>query len=243
MSDDDRDTILVVEDDPATRTFLADNLSADGFELLVAESARHALRLLGARPCDLALLDLGLPDGDGLDLLARVRASDGLDGKLDRDLPVIVLSGRGSELERMRGWDRGCDGYVVKPFSYPELRAQIAAVLRRARPRPKLGLLRVGELTIDPAAREVAFRDRRIPLAQKEFALLRALAAEPTRVFTKEELLRDVWGFRALGQTRTLDSHACRLRQKLAARGGAYVVNVWGVGYKLVDAPAAAVAA
>ena len=125
-----------------------------------------------------------------------------------------------------------------KPFHYPELVARITAVLRRARGRRNRGALQVGELRIDPVSREVTVGDRRIELSAKEFALLRTLAADPTRVFTKEELLRDVWGFRSLGRTRTIDSHASRLRRKLNAAdgGGDYVVNVWGVGYKLVQA-------
>jgi DNA-binding response OmpR family regulator len=110
-------------------------------------------------------------------------------------------------------------------------------VLRRTRERNGHGRLRVGDLELDPVAREVRLRGRRIDLSQKEFALLRALAADPTRVLTKEELLRDVWGFRSLGTTRTLDSHACRLRQKLGGDGDRFVVNVWGVGYRLVDGP------
>jgi DNA-binding response OmpR family regulator len=116
-----------------------------------------------------------------------------------------------------------------------ELRLRIAALLRRTRERPSEGRLRVGELELDPVAREVRLRGVRVTLSQKEFALLRRLAGEPTRVFTKAELLRDVWGFRAMGATRTLDSHACRLRQKLSVRGDRFVVNVWGVGYRLVD--------
>ena len=111
----------------------------------------------------------------------------------------------------------------------------MAALLRRAQERPSQGRLRVGELVLDPVAREVRLRGARVTLSQKEFALLRQLAAEPTRVFTKAELLRDVWGFRALGATRTLDSHACRLRHKLARDGDRFVLNVWGVGYRLVD--------
>ena len=103
-----------------------------------------------------------------------------------------------------------------------------------------MGRLRVGTLEVDPPSREVIVRGDRVELSQKEFALLRTLASEPTRVFTKEELLRNVWGFRSLGQTRTLDSHACRLRAKLGVRGDRYVVNVWGVGYRLVDGPVAA---
>jgi DNA-binding response OmpR family regulator len=115
-------------------------------------------------------------------------------------------------------------------------------VLRRTREQRGHGHLRVGELELDPVAREVRLRGRRIDLSQKEFALLRALAADPTRVLTKEELLRDVWGFRSLGTTRTLDSHACRLRQKLGTDGDRFVVNVWGVGYRLVDGPVVAAA-
>jgi DNA-binding response OmpR family regulator len=231
----DRDTILVVEDDPATRTFLADNLTADGYELLVAGTAREGIRLVDARAPDLAVLDLGLPDRDGLDLLRHVRRAGGAAGSADPDLPILVMSGRGGELDRMRGWERGCDDYVVKPFAYPELRARVAALLRRARGRRPTGRIRVGPLEIDSRSRQVTLREERLPLAGKEYALLLALAAEPTRVYTKEELLRDVWGFRSMGHTRTLDSHACRLRQKLAARDGRFVVNVWGVGYRLVD--------
>ena len=198
MTHDDASTILVVEDDDATRTFLADNLAADGYDLLVADCAADGLRLLERKFPDLALVDLGLPDASGFELLRRVRASDGVANRLDPDMPLMVVSGRATELDRVRGFDRGADDYVVKPFSYP------------------------GE---------------RVPLSQKEFALLRTLVSEPTRVFTKEELLRSIWGFRSMGSTRTLDSHACRLRHKLATRGDRFVVNVWGVGYRLVDAP------
>jgi DNA-binding response OmpR family regulator len=111
-------------------------------------------------------------------------------------------------------------------------------VLRRTRERVHRGRLRIGELEIDPASREATLRGRRVELAAKEFALLKTLASAPTRVFTKEELLRDVWGYRSMGATRTLDSHACRLRQKLGRSGDRFVVNVWGVGYRLIDGPA-----
>ena len=110
-------------------------------------------------------------------------------------------------------------------------------MLRRTGERSGRGRLCVGALELDPAARDVRLRGRPVALSQKEFALLRALMAEPTRVLTKEELLRDVWGFRTLGTTRTLDSHACRLRQKLSVHGDRFVVNVWGVGYRLIDGP------
>src|SRR3954453_20442404 len=239
---DDPTTLLLVEDDLGLRTFLANNFTADGFAVLVADTVRDAVRLLEYKQPDLALIDLGLPDGSGLDLIGRVRGADGLASRLDPQLPLVILTGRASELDRVRGFERGADDFVAKPFSYGELRARVTAILRRTRPRAALGRLRVGDLEIDPPSREVWLRDRRIGLSQKEFALLKALATAPTRVFTKEELLRDVWGFRSMGATRTLDSHACRLRQKLGTAGDRFVVNVWGVGYRLVDGPVEAAA-
>lgn len=236
---DDASTILLVEDDDATRSFLADNLRADGHQVIAADCARDGWRLMESKFPDLALLDVGLPDGSGLDLVRRVREADGVATRVDPQLPMLVLSGRRGELDRVRGFERGCDDYLVKPFSYPELRARVAALLRRSHRRPSMGRIRVGTLELDPPSREVTVRGERVALSQKEFALLRALAAEPLRVFTKEELLRGVWGFRSLGVTRTLDSHACRLRQKLGRHGDRYVVNVWGVGYRLVDGPVA----
>ncbi|MGZ4278035.1 MAG: hybrid sensor histidine kinase/response regulator [Solirubrobacteraceae bacterium] len=233
-------TILVVEDDAATRTYLADNLCADGYELLVAGTVHEALELAGTRFPDLAIVDLGLPDASGLDLVAAIRSADGVASRVDPALPIVVLSGRAGELDRLRGFERGCDDYLAKPFSYPELRARVAALLRRADRRGRSGRLRVGDLEVDVLARTVRLRGVTVGLSQKEFALLRALASEPTRVFTKEELLRSIWGYRSRGTTRTLDSHACRLRQKLGAHGDRFIVNVWGVGYRLVDGPAVA---
>ena len=233
MTAADPPRILLVEDDPALSAFLVDNLHADGFVPLLAPTKSDGLRMLEFKQPDLVLVDLGLPDGSGLDLIARVRAADGIATRLDPATPLVVLTGRAEEIDRLRGFEKGADDYVVKPFSYAELRLRLLAVLRRTRLRRGAGRIRVGELEIDPASRDVRLRGELVTLSQKEFALLRALAAEPTRVFTKQELLRDVWGFRSLGTTRTLDSHACRLRRKL---GGAFVVNVWGVGYRLVDA-------
>ena len=158
----------------------------------------------------------------------------GATGRYDPALPVIVLSGRGTEADRVRGFAEGADDYIVKPFHVPELTARIRAVLRRRDSRRE-GPRRVGDVFIDPSRREVRVGDKQVALANKEFALLSALAAEPTRVFTKEELLRDVWGFRSMGRTRTLDSHASRLRRKLDPEAGRYVINIWGVGYRLID--------
>ena len=240
MTRDDPATILVVEDDAATRTFLADNLTADGYELLVADNASDALRLLETKFPDLALVDLGLPDASGYDVLRHVRQADGVISRIDPATPLVLLTGRDGELDRVRGFDRGADDYICKPFSYPELRGRVAALLRRARQRRRGGRVRLGALELDPSARTVHLRGAPVELSQKEFALLRVLASEPGRVFTKDELLRQIWGYRHMGTTRSLDSHACRLRRKLGAHGDQFVVNVWGVGYRLVDAGAVA---
>jgi len=232
-------TILIVEDHPATRRFLADNLAADGYEPLEALSAGEGRRLIAGRSPDLAIVDLGLPDRDGLDLLREVRESGRSGGGLDSSLPVLVLSGRAGEMDRVRGFDRGADDYLAKPFSYPELRARIDALLRRTSARTRLGRVRVGPLELDPVSRGVWLDGARVPLSKKEYGLLRRLASEPTRVFTREELLCGVWGFPKPGPTRTLDSHASRLRRKLTHPDHSFVVNVWGVGYRLVDLPPA----
>lgn len=227
--------ILIVEDHATTRTFLADNLAADGFEPLEADCVFEALRLLRREAPSLGIIDLGLPDGDGLELLREIRIADRGTSRIDAQLPVILLSGRGGELDRIRGFERGCDDYVVKPFSYPELRARVAAVLGRSRRRPGAARLRVGPLEVDVFTREVTVDGRPIHLSKKEFALLRALAEDPHRVFTRDELLRGVWGYQSRGATRTLDSHASRLRRKLSPAGKGFVVSVWGVGYRLLD--------
>jgi DNA-binding response OmpR family regulator len=231
---DDR-LVLVVEDDQATRAFLLDNLAADGFRVAGAGGAGEGLRAIEVRQPALVVLDLGLEDGHGLALLDRVRASDGLASRIDPDLPVIVLSGRVGDADRVRSFARGADDHVCKPFLYAELLARVRAVLRRAENRRARGVLRVGELTLDPSTRAVRLSGRRVDLAAKEFALLHALAEQPTRVYRKQELLRDVWGYLSPGNTRTLDAHACRLRKKLRPSPRPWIVNVRGVGYKLTE--------
>jgi DNA-binding response OmpR family regulator len=227
-------TVVVCEDDAATLELLCDHLEADRFRTLAAPSASDALRLCHYKEPDLLLLDLRLPDAPGLDVLREIRASHGAAGRYDPALPVIILSGRATDADRVRGFAEGADDYVVKPVHIPELTARIKAVLRRRDSRRE-GPRRVGDVFIDPSRRAVRVGDREVNLANKEFALLLALASDPARVFTKEELLRDVWGFRSMGRTRTLDSHASRLRRKLDPEAGRYVINVWGVGYRLVD--------
>jgi DNA-binding response OmpR family regulator len=227
-------TVVVCEDDEATLELLCDHLTADRYRALAAPSASDALRLCHFKQPDLLLLDLRLPDASGLDVLREIRATDGSNGRFDPSLPVVVLSGRVSPSDRVRGLAAGADDYLTKPFHYEELVWRLRAVLRR-RAQRRQGPRRIGDLFIDPSTREVEVSGRRVELANKEFSLLRALSAEPTRVFSKQELLRDVWGFRSLGKTRTLDSHASRLRRKLDPDAGRFIVNVWGVGYRLIE--------
>jgi DNA-binding response OmpR family regulator len=225
--------VLIVEDHELTRRFLADNLAADGYEPLATGSVAGARRLIATEGPAAAVLDLGLPDGDGLGLLAELRRPG---AELDTGLPVLILSGRASELDRIRGLERGADDYLVKPFSYPELRLRMAALVRRAAARPTITRMRVGSVELDARSRELWVRGEPVHLSRKEFSLLRRLASAPTRTFTRGELLREVWGFETEGvKTRTLDSHAHRLRSKLSVPGDVYVVNVWGVGYRLID--------
>jgi DNA-binding response OmpR family regulator len=229
------EAVLLVEQEAPNRDHLSRQLSEDGFEVLAADRAAEALELVETERPDLVLLDAVLPDASGFEVCGRLRAGE--PGRAwNRDVPVIMVTARGDPSDRVRGFARGADDYVVRPFVYEELVARMRAVLRRTA-RPRHPRLAVRDLEIDLAARLVRVGGTTVHLSAKEFDLLVALAEDPERVYRKEELLRDVWGFRSLGRTRTLDSHASRLRRKLNLDGEApYVVNVWGVGYRLVAA-------
>ena len=225
---------MVCEDDAPTLDLLCDHLTADCFAVLPAPTASDALRLCRYNHPDLLLLDLGLPDAPGLDVLREIREADGVTSRFDPQLSVIVLTGRGAEADRVRGLDCGADDYVVKPFHYQELRARISAVLRRGL-EEREGPCRVGEIVIDTARRKVWVGEREVELSNKEFALLRVLASKPSHVFPKRELLETVWGYRSPVRTRTLDSHASRLRRKLDPEHRRFVINCWAHGYRLID--------
>ena len=190
--------------------FLTRHLTSDGFRVVGDEA-----------PPDLALL----PDVTELD---EFRSRHG-------DVPVIVLGPPESDtVDRVRAFERGCDDFIARPFDYEELLGRIRAVLRRTAP-PEHELVIAGPIRVDLATRTVTVHGQRVRLAGKEYELLLKLTTDPDRVFTKEQLLREVWGFRSLGRTRTLDSHASRLRRKLQeADEGPFVLNVWGVGYRLL---------
>src|SRR3954463_13671082 len=205
----------LAEPEPTMRGFLERQLRSDGFDVLAFSSAGALPR--AAQPDVLVLGD-----------------ASALDAMRVPDCPVIVL-GRPDQGEKVRALERA-DDYLTRPFAYEELVARIRAVLRRCPPRRQL--IDLGELVIDRAARRVRVRGRDVRLSQKELAFLVKLASEPDRVFTREQLLRDVWGYRQWAPTRTVESHASRVRCKLAAAGlGGWIVNEWGVGYKLRPTP------
>lgn len=226
--------ILIVEEDTVTRSFLADQLVADGYRILIAETRPHALHLLIEHQPQLVLADI---NGQTLGLLDAVRNSDGLASRIDPTTPMIILTARAHELDRVRVFDHGGDDVMSKPFSYPELRCRIRALLRRVHERQPAPVSQVGPLVVDHRAREVRLNGQQVKLAAKEFELLQTLIAEPTRVFTRQQLLRNVWGYTT--PSRTVDSHACRLRRKLSNPDQPLVINVWGLGYRLTNpAPA-----
>jgi DNA-binding response OmpR family regulator len=229
------EAVLLVENETSTRAFLEQQLTEDGFDVVSADRGGRALELLEQGDPDLVVLEAVLPDASGFELCRRMR--EGEPGRVwNRDIPVIMVSERGEPIDRLRGFARGCDDYLVKPFVYEELLARMHAVLRRANGPSRRERLQIDELEVDRPSRTVRVGDRAVSLSAKEYELLVALAAEPERVFRKDELLKDVWGFRSLGRTRTLDSHASRLRRKLNDPGESrWVVNVWGVGYRLVS--------
>ena len=234
MSTTTEATILLAEEDDSTRAFLHNNLTADGYQVLVAPDRAKALALLSTAHPDLIVVDV---NGQTLELLDAVRSGEGIAGRADPETPLIVLSRDADRLQRIRMLERGGDDVVKKPFAYPELRARIGAVLRRSQTtRRGRRILRAGPVAIDVRSRPVRVGERPVCLSAKEYELLLTLAGEPHRVFTREELLRTVWGFHAPSPTRTLDSHACRLRRKLCdGSDNRLLINVWGVGFRLMD--------
>jgi DNA-binding response OmpR family regulator len=230
-------TVLVVDDEPHIRSFLDEHLASDDWTVHSAGNLAKARSCLNAFRPELVLLDVMLPDGSGFDLCREIRDADPVEVRFDPGTPVIMLTARGEDVDRVRGFQRGADDYIVKPFHYPELVARMEAVLRRSRAMRERDVIQVAGIEVDCTSREVFINGSRLEISAKEFDLLTQLARDPRRVWTKQELLESVWGFRSAGTTRTLDSHISRLRTKLRplAGGRDYLANVWGVGYRLVS--------
>lgn len=220
--------VLIVEDEPDIRDLVVFHLEREGYQVAQCRSGPEALRLARATPPDLVLLDLMLPEMDGLEVCRRLRQDPAT-----MALPIVMLTARGDEVDRVLGLELGADDYVVKPFSPRELVARIRAVLRRARPPAGTAPLVIGGLAIDAAAHHVTVGGTAVSLTRKEFDLLRALAEARGRVLSREYLLDHVWGYTAAGEieSRTVDVHVRRLRQKLGAEGQR-IGTVTGVGYR-----------
>ena len=231
--------ILVVEDDPSIRMGLEDTLTAKGYEVeVVGRGGDGAERATSGR-YDLVVLDVMLPDIDGFEVCRRIRATKGSASRV----PVIMLSARGAELDRVRGLELGADDYVTKPFSLMELLARVASVLRRAQPDALEPLgLRFGELDIDLVGQVATRRGKRIELPSRAFAILKVFARRPGEVVSRDVLLDEAWGYDDYPNTRTVDNHLVKLRQALEAEPAKprYLVTVHGAGYKL-DVPRDAV--
>jgi DNA-binding response OmpR family regulator len=227
--------ILVVDSDPNLGRAIADQLIADGYQVQLARTAEHARVLSRATAPALAVLgNIDCPRG-ALQLLEEIRESDRLNNPWDEALPTIVLSSRAHELDVLRAFEAGADDFIARPPRYLELRARLRAILRRTGGAPRSErVLEIGPLAIDSAAHAVTLHGEPVVLRRREFELLLHLAGDPRKVFDKDELLRAVWGYRCSGSTRTVDSHASRLRRKLDVDGTRpWVINVWGVGYRL----------
>jgi DNA-binding response OmpR family regulator len=226
--------ILLIDADRERAAALTGQLLLDDFAVELARSAEHGRILARARMPELVLLgEIGSPRG-ALTLLDEIRSS-GASMPWDTRTLTIVLGGDGDELDVIRAFEAGADDFLPRAAGYLELRARIHAILRRARDRGQARYLTVAGLTIDSYTHSVAMQGRALELRRMEFELLCELAREPTRVFTRDELLHSVWGYRAGASTRTLDSHASRLRRKLEVdQSRRWVLNVWGVGYRLI---------
>jgi two-component system, OmpR family, response regulator RegX3 len=216
--------ILVVEDEDAIADPLAEGLGREGFEVSRVATGQEAL---DAPAADLILLDLRLPDMDGSDVCRQLRARS--------DVPIIIVTARGEEVDRVVGLELGADDYIVKPFGFRELLARIRAVMRRARPESGSDLRRVGELEVDTRARRASLGGRELQLTTKEFDLLALLASDPGAVVPREQILREVWNAEWFGPTKTLDVHVASLRGKLGDRR--WIETVRGVGLRLAPQP------
>jgi two-component system, OmpR family, phosphate regulon response regulator PhoB len=222
-------TILLVEDEPAQRAVLTYNLEAEGFEVQVADNGETALELIAESPPDLILLDWMMPHVSGIEVCRRIKARPET-----RAIPIIMLSARSEDVDKVRGLETGADDYVIKPYSVNELMARLRAQLRRARPATAGLVLEWQDIKLDSETHRVHRGENLVKLGPTEFRLLATFMEKPGRVFSRETLLDRVWGRDIYVDTRTVDVHIGRLRKSLSAAGGTDVLRtVRGAGYAL----------
>ncbi len=232
--------VLVAEDDPKIAKVVEHLLRREGYQVARARDGREALTRVEVEPFDLLLLDIGLPEVDGFEVCRRVKARS--------DLPVIVLSARGEELDRVMGLTLGADDYIAKPFNSAELVLRVKAVLRRARSGgadspSELQRVQRGNLTLDRSSRQAWLGEREVSLTGKEFDILWTLAQRPGQVWTREQLLQQVWDTDYMGDSSTLTVLVRRLREKIEPDPAEpqYIRTVYGVGYRFVEVPPSSV--
>ena len=221
-------TILVVDDDPHIREIICFALEKSGMSVVAARDGADALRRFGERAPDLIVLDIGMPETDGLEVCRRIRKTS--------DLPILFLSARDEEIDRVLGLEIGGDDYVTKPFSPRELVARVNAILKRtrARPQPDSVPLGRGRLVLDPEGHHAHFADQPLALTAIEFAILKALLSRPTMVFSRDQILGAAYGGTIHVSDRTVDSHIRNIRAKLASAGcDDAVTTVHGVGFRI----------
>ena len=225
--------ILVIEDEPDIRRNLEYNLSREGFSVSAAASISEANTLLASTDYNLILLDLMLPDGSGLDLCKSIKSNNDTES-----IPIIILTAKDDEVDKVVGFELGADDYVTKPFSVRELILRVKAVLKRGSKKKEIVevVRQFGDLKIDVDSHEVHVDDTKINLTALEFRLLRQLVDTRGRVQSRDQLLSDVWGYSSEVTTRTVDTHVKRLREKLGPMGK-YVQTIRGVGYKFARSP------
>ena len=223
--------IWCVEDDASIRDIELYALRSAGLEAEGFTDGAAFWQALQSEKPDLVVLDVMLPGIDGTELLGRMRASTSL-----RRIPVIMATAKGAEDDRVRALDGGADDYLTKPFSVIELVSRVKAVLRRCQPEGDSSILRSGEVSLDTRAHTVLSGGERVDLTYKEYELLLFLMRHPGQVFTREQLLEQVWGFDFFGDSRTVDVHIKRIREKIGERPEWEIKTVWGVGYKFETA-------
>ena len=222
-----REKILVIEDEKAIAQFITAVLDGQGYEAIQARTGAEGLSMISSHCPDVVILDLGLPDMDGLDILRQIRSWS--------SLPVVVVSARTHERDKVTALDQGADDYLTKPFNILELKARIKAIIRRSSTASSVdrSTVKVGDVELDYNLRRIRIGDRSMELTSKEFDLCELFVSNPGKVYSRENLLDIIWGYDYPGDVRTVDVHVRRLREKIEpdAANPTYILTKWGVGY------------